>query len=149
MPQQLLLLDETEIVGYYNLEHKDTPSYANGCVCIVGDAAHAMTPWQGAGVGQAFEDAAVLGSLLNHVSNREDIQTAFRAFDAVRRQRCQRVIDSSRETGMIKCGLSSEVGMNAQEMREGLDGRWDFIINLDLERHIEDALIKFRHFQGH
>ncbi|KAK3380563.1 hypothetical protein B0T24DRAFT_522254, partial [Lasiosphaeria ovina] len=69
--------------GYSQWEHKSTPKYARGRVYIVGDAAHATTPGQGAGVGQAFEDAAVLGALFGSVARPEDIDAAFKAFDAV------------------------------------------------------------------
>ncbi|KAN0109198.1 salicylate hydroxylase [Russula decolorans] len=41
------------------------PFYAFGNVAILGDAAHAMTPFLGAGAGQAIEDASVLASLLS------------------------------------------------------------------------------------
>ncbi|KAH9989922.1 FAD/NAD-P-binding domain-containing protein [Russula compacta] len=42
------------------------PFFSFGNVAILGDAAHAMTPFQGAGAGQAIEDASVLASLLSH-----------------------------------------------------------------------------------
>ncbi|KAI0390279.1 salicylate hydroxylase [Xylariaceae sp. FL0594] len=135
-----ILYGGESFVGYYNLEHRNTPTYANNCVAIMGDAAHAMTPWQGAGVGQAFEDAAVLGSLFAKVFSSKDVRTALSVFDVVRRPRCQRIIESSRETGMIMCGLSDDVGMNVREMREALESRWVFIHAFDLEKHIEDAL---------
>ncbi|KAI1818800.1 hypothetical protein GGS20DRAFT_526921 [Poronia punctata] len=34
-----------------------TPTYANGRSCIIGDAAHTTSPYQGAGGGLAVEDA--------------------------------------------------------------------------------------------
>ncbi|KAH8111773.1 hypothetical protein DFH11DRAFT_1546362 [Phellopilus nigrolimitatus] len=42
------------------------PTSTHGGVVLIGDAAHAMTPNQGAGAGQVVEDAYVLGALLAH-----------------------------------------------------------------------------------
>jgi salicylate hydroxylase len=105
-----------------------------------------MTPWQGSGMGQAFEDAAVLGALCGRIRRRSDLKPAFKAFDAVRRPRNQRIVDSSTETGKIMCGIGSEVKMNVQDMRLALEKRWEFIIRFDLERHKQDALHMFADF---
>jgi len=48
-------------------EHVNAPAYVNGRVCIAGDAAHAMTPWQGSGAATAIEDAVVLGALFAQI----------------------------------------------------------------------------------
>ncbi|KAI1284787.1 salicylate hydroxylase [Xylaria sp. FL0933] len=113
-------------------------------VCLVGDAAHATTPWQGSGTGLAIEDAMVVGALLAEISSSKDIESAFRAYDEVRRPRCQQVIDSSRETGRILCGQS---GLQADKLRGLLAPRWDFIFGLDMEAHKQDALAKMREIQ--
>ncbi|KAI8954474.1 salicylate hydroxylase [Xylaria longipes] len=139
-----LALDQSDPSRYSEWEHKSTPTYANKYVCLVGDAAHATTPWQGAGTGLAIEDSMVLAALLAKVSSAEDIESAFRAYDWVRRPRCQQVIDSSRETGRILCGQS---GLEANKLRELLAPRWNFIFGLDMEIHKQDALNKMRKFQ--
>ncbi|KAL4246567.1 FAD/NAD(P)-binding domain superfamily protein [Abortiporus biennis] len=46
-------------------ESKTLPFWTRGRVVLLGDAAHSMTPHQGAGAGQAIEDAYVLSSLLS------------------------------------------------------------------------------------
>ncbi|KAI1123319.1 salicylate hydroxylase [Nemania abortiva] len=142
-----LLLDQPNPEGYSAWEHKTTSTYANGCICIVGDAAHAMTPWQGAGAGQAIEDAMVMGALLTKVSSADDIPTAFQAFDAVRRPRCQQIIDSSRGTGQIMCGQDPDVQLDLEKMKESLKRRWKLIHALDMAKHQEDALRKMQEFE--
>ncbi|KAI1085418.1 FAD/NAD(P)-binding domain-containing protein [Whalleya microplaca] len=134
-----LFLDQPDPQGYSQYEHKSTPTYSNGRVCIMGDAAHATTPWQGAGAGQAFEDAVILGTLLASISSVEEIYTAFKAHDAVRRPRCQRVVDSSRGTGEIFTGQNKEVGMSLNKLQSALAGRWDFL-SIDLDAHKKEAL---------
>ncbi|CAJ2510945.1 Uu.00g065700.m01.CDS01 [Anthostomella pinea] len=128
-------------------EHKSTPTYANGRICIVGDAAHAATPWQGAGAGQAIEDAVVLGALFGCISSSEEIDAVFEAFDGVRRPRCQQVIDSSRETGRILCGQIGGVH-DVDGFREALAHRWDFLYDFDIARHKEEALAKLEEMKG-
>lgn len=110
----------------------------------MGDAAHATTPWQGAGAGQAFEDAAVLGALLGSTTSAEGIEAAFKAYDIVRRPRCQRVIDSSRGTGEIACGQNKDIGLDPDKLRNALATRWAFIFAMDLETHKQEALEKMR-----
>ncbi|KAI1752987.1 salicylate hydroxylase [Xylaria castorea] len=137
-----LALDQDDLHGYSQWEHKDTPYYSTGAVCITGDAAHAMTPWQGSGAAVAFEDAMILQELLSHVQSPMQIEAAFKAYDALRRPRCQRIIDSSRETGMILCGQNADAGLDPEKLGQLLATKWDFIAGLDMEEHKKDAVIK-------
>jgi salicylate hydroxylase len=72
-----------------------------GRTCLIGDAAHSMPPHQGAGSGQAMEDAYVIAELLNAIDKqnptREEIDAAFKAYDEVRAPRANRVKDTSQE----------------------------------------------------
>ena len=58
---------------------------------MMGDAAHASTPWQGQGASQAVEDALVLETLLGKVKDAKHIPNALAAYDQVRRPRTQRI----------------------------------------------------------
>lgn len=71
----------------------------------------------------------VLGALLRKVKSADEIAAAFRAYDTVRRPRCQRVIDSSREMGRICCG--AEVGLDPDDLRAAMAGKWEFLFGLD------------------
>lgn len=142
-----MCLEEAGQYAYSQWEHKSTPTYANGRVCLIGDAAHATTPWQGAGAGLALEDAMVLAALFSNISQPEDINAAFKAFNALRRPRGQQVIDSSNGTGLIMCGQDPDLGLNAEKLVQGLLPRWGFIFGLDMETHKQDAVAKMREFQ--
>jgi 2-polyprenyl-6-methoxyphenol hydroxylase-like FAD-dependent oxidoreductase len=61
-------------------------SYHRGCVVLLGDAAHAMTPNLGQGGGQALEDAIVLAAA---VRRTRDVATAVAHYDHERRPRTQ------------------------------------------------------------
>ncbi|KAK4169819.1 salicylate hydroxylase [Cladorrhinum sp. PSN259] len=144
-----LLLDQEDPHSYSQYEHKSTPTYSRGRVCIVGDAAHATTPWQGAGAGQAFEDAVILEALFRRVTSAREIEAAFKAYDALRRPRGQQVIDSSRGTGKILTGSDEGVGLDPEKMGPALGPRWAFLYSLDLNAYKKEAVEKFREFQGH
>lgn len=94
----------------------------------------------GAGAGIALEDAMVLGKLIANVSSAEEIAAALKAYDALRRPRCQKVVDTSRDTGLLFCGV---YGLDVAELRVQISTRWNFILQLDMEKHIEEALEEF------
>ncbi|KAL2285285.1 hypothetical protein FJTKL_08235 [Diaporthe vaccinii] len=54
---------------------------------LVGDAAHHMLTFQRQGGGQAIEDDAALGILLDHVEDKEAIENRLQLFEKVRRNR--------------------------------------------------------------
>lgn len=124
----------------YLWEHPAAHTYVSGPICVMGDAAHATTPWQGSGAGMAIEDSLILSTLLGHADSVATSRLALKAYDAVRRERTQRVVESSRETGIIRTGRSTEFGLSLQKFQEKLLSRWDFIIDFDNKRHREEAL---------
>ncbi|TBU57688.1 FAD/NAD(P)-binding domain-containing protein [Dichomitus squalens] len=78
------------------------PTFVSGRVALLGDAAHAMMPYQGAGAGQSIEDAYVLATLLGDArTTLATIDRALCAYDAVRRPFAQRVQEASRENGLL------------------------------------------------
>lgn len=106
----------------------------------MGDAAHATTPWQGSGAGMAIEDSLVLSTLLGRAETVAQASLALKVYDQVRRPRTQRVVESSRGTGMMRTGLDREVGLDLLKFRQRLLSRWDFIIDFDNKQHCADAL---------
>ncbi|TEY30748.1 hypothetical protein BOTCAL_0848g00010 [Botryotinia calthae] len=79
------------------LDHLLAPRYYSRSIVIMGDAAHATTPFQGAGAGQVIEDALVLSTLLGQVQCLHDIEPALAAYNTVRIPRTQRVVQTSRD----------------------------------------------------
>jgi salicylate hydroxylase len=65
------------------------PRWHRGRVALIGDAAHPMLPFIAQGAAQAIEDAAALGRCIRHPD-------AFALFEAVRRERVERVVQFSR-----------------------------------------------------
>ncbi|GAW17103.1 hypothetical protein ANO14919_065530 [Xylariales sp. No.14919] len=141
-----LILDQEDPKGYAQWEHKFTPTYANNRVCIVGDAAHATSPWQGAGAGISIEDAFIIGHLFSNISTAAEIEPAFKAFDALRRPRCQQVVDNGRRTGRLFCGQDETAGVNAEKLSRELGLMFGPLGALDLKLHKEDALSIMQEF---
>jgi 2-polyprenyl-6-methoxyphenol hydroxylase-like FAD-dependent oxidoreductase len=69
------------------------PRWHAGRLVLVGDAAHATTPGVGQGAAQAIEDAVVLADRLAH---RDELQSAFAEYEAIRRPRVDVVLKLSR-----------------------------------------------------
>ncbi|KAF2451243.1 FAD/NAD(P)-binding domain-containing protein [Karstenula rhodostoma CBS 690.94] len=121
----------------------DAPTYINGYVCIMGDAAHCMTSWQGSGAAQALEDAMILDTLLGQVKYVSDIPAVVRAYNHVRRCRTQRIVHSSAETGLIMCGRGTDTGLDIGKVQQLLPGQWHFIYDHDHAKHKQAALRSF------
>ncbi|GKZ26423.1 hypothetical protein AbraIFM66951_004927 [Aspergillus brasiliensis] len=125
-------------------EHAPASTYhRRGRICLVGDAAHASTPHQGAGAGMAVEDVFVLSRLLGEVKKKSDLERAFVAYDAVRRPRTQQLVRTSRDAGMLYECQKEGVWDDVAKIREDLDMRMRWIWDLDVEQHLQDALDVF------
>jgi salicylate hydroxylase len=122
-------------------EHPHIPTFAKSKIAILGDAAHASTPHQGAGAGQAIEDAHVLAELLAdpRVTSSDDVAIAFKAYDAVRRERSQRVVTSSKENADLLCLCYEGVGDDAQKLKDTWQERFRWLWDVDIEEQAEKA----------
>lgn len=101
-------------------DREPLPQWVDGRSVLLGDAAHAMLPRQGAGAGQAIEDGWILGRALHdyfHGSPSEKLATGLDRwlglFQAVRLPRARKAQRTAREAGDV-------YEMQTQDM-EGLD----------------------------
>ncbi|SEP96358.1 salicylate hydroxylase [Devosia sp. YR412] len=75
-----------------------TPKWHAGNIGILGDAAHAMVPFQAQGAAMGIEDAATLAPLLIREASAE---AAFEKYEAMRQKRVARVARTSATNGKI------------------------------------------------
>jgi salicylate hydroxylase len=106
----------------------ETWCFMEGKVALVGDAAHAMCPHQGAGAGQAIEDGYILARALAHflkgksggaklaVGEPPSLEECMLLYQRVRLPRAQMVQKTSREAGdLYQLQLPEFEGMSYDE----------------------------------
>ncbi|KAH6674883.1 hypothetical protein B0J14DRAFT_616723 [Halenospora varia] len=70
-----------------------------GRVVLIGDAAHAMLPFMNQGAATSIEDAAVLAEYLSRAASEADIPAVLRAFQAIRKLRCEAISMAAQRNG--------------------------------------------------
>ncbi|RYE74228.1 MAG: hypothetical protein EOO80_17650, partial [Oxalobacteraceae bacterium] len=115
-----------------------TPTWHRGNIGILGDAAHAMVPFQAQGAAMGIEDAATLGPLLVESAEPE---AAFARYAAVRQDRVGRVARLSASNGRIfhmkwPLSMARDTVMRMQGPRAHLD-RLGWIYGYDVAPAVE------------
>jgi len=87
------------------LEREPLPTWSDGRVALLGDAAHPMTPYMAQGAATSIEDAAILARCLEDVAG-EDIEGAFKRYEAHRKPRTSVVQAISSANTWMKGGES-------------------------------------------
>ncbi|SMX34485.1 FAD-dependent monooxygenase [Actibacterium lipolyticum] len=92
-PDIRALLDRVESVHLWGLfRHPVAETWFKGNAALIGDAAHPTLPFLAQGANMALEDAWALTSAL---ANNDDTQQALAAYQAVRRKRCEKIVDAA------------------------------------------------------
>ena len=74
-------------------------------ICLIGDAAHAMTPNMGQGAGQAIEDALALARFLS--GNKANVEKGFSDFQHYRIKKVNQIVNNSWRIGKLAHTKSS------------------------------------------
>ncbi|OJD19242.1 hypothetical protein AJ78_00772 [Emergomyces pasteurianus Ep9510] len=135
-----LLCDQPEQPAIYLWEQPPARTYISGPVCMMGDAAHATTPWQGSGCSMSFEDSLILSTLLGRSKTPAEALVALRVYDQVRRPRTQQIVESSRGTGFIMTGKGEKTGLDLEKLKQEILPRWDFILDFDNAKARDGAI---------
>ncbi|MNO97144.1 Salicylate hydroxylase [compost metagenome] len=118
----------------------ELPGYVHGRVALIGDAAHAMLPHQGAGAGQGLEDAYFLARLLGDPRMSQDnLHAMLDAYDAVRRPRACQVQRTSWQAGELYELRDRQVGADENALAATLERRFDWLWNHDLDADVAQA----------
>ncbi|KAF7323219.1 Salicylate hydroxylase [Mycena chlorophos] len=136
-PDAMVIVKQLKTPSKWSIHTLDPlQTFVKGNIALVGDAAHAMAPHLGSGVGQGFEDVYVLTQLLGHPAcNLSNIGSVLEAYDAIRRPRANFVLKESLRAGTIyeSFGLP---GYGAEDMEGHLANIWDPIWRHDIEADI-------------
>ena len=87
-----------------------------GRICVIGDGAHAISPFLGQGANQAIQDSYLLGKLLTEMNH----EAAFRSFYAIRHPTMQNLISVSKGLEYARMGESYLSNIMRQCMRGGV-----------------------------
>lgn len=96
------VLESTSASAILRNDIHDFAPIARWCkknICLIGDAAHAMTPNMGQGACQAIEDAYFLAKAV--IKENNNIQQAFLNFQSVRKIRVDRIVKQSSQIGKM------------------------------------------------
>jgi 2-polyprenyl-6-methoxyphenol hydroxylase-like FAD-dependent oxidoreductase len=86
--------DEMIVYPVYDIPNLKKWYKAN--ICLIGDAAHAVSPHVGQGASLALEDTAILAKLLDQESS---VEQAFEKFQEARQERVKKIIKTARKIG--------------------------------------------------
>jgi salicylate hydroxylase len=147
-----LLPEKLTKYAVFDLADNPAPTYAAGRVCVAGDAAHASCPFHGAGAGMGVEDALVLAELLAHVQDMDmdmsvpvaaarprALEAALQAYSAVRMERSQWVVQSSRAQGDILQWRHPDTGADAAKIKAEFERRTRKIWDFDVDAMVAEA----------
>ncbi|CZR51329.1 related to salicylate hydroxylase [Phialocephala subalpina] len=78
-----------DVLEWRLFTHKEAPTWVHpeGKVCLIGDSAHAMTPYLAQGAAMGIEDAAILGGLLEKFPSPSDLPSTLKMYDKLRIKR--------------------------------------------------------------
>ena len=120
----------------YFLRHNEP--YYKGRTCLLGDSAHAAMPHLGGGAGMAMEDAYILSNLIASVPGVDDLEEAFRAYDAIRRPRAHGLVERCQDAMKTWCLEDADARDNMKVVEERLlesfRWLWDEHLEEDLQR---------------
>ena len=106
---QAVLKAAPEVHKWGIFERGPLPTWSKGRVVLLGDACHPMTPYMASGAAMALEDAAVLARAIAEI---DDLETAFRVYEASRKPR----------TSAVQAGSSANTWMRNETNPDWLYG---------------------------
>ncbi|KAK4112661.1 FAD/NAD(P)-binding domain-containing protein [Canariomyces notabilis] len=147
----------------FDMAEHPAPGYVRGRVCVAGDAAHATGPHLGAGGGMGIEDALVLAELLAEVDRRVRVrapgleneerelergkerlvETALALYNAVRYERTQGVVRSTRAACDLFHWKDPAVGRDPERFGREITGMFHAVWDYDVEGMVVGALAQW------
>ncbi|KAL7893054.1 hypothetical protein HDV64DRAFT_157149 [Trichoderma sp. TUCIM 5745] len=135
------LMENTDHWGIFDLS-PEIPTYYSGKLrlLLLGDSAHACAPHQGAGAGQALEDAYILSHVLGICNSSSDLLAAFSAYESVRMPRAKFVQIHGRRQGELLDLQRPDIGDDLEKLKAVIDVPIREIWNCNLVAELDKAL---------
>jgi salicylate hydroxylase len=96
-------------------DREPLPTWTEGRLTLLGDAAHPMLPHLGQGANQSIEDGMALATILAR-ANRATAPAALLAYERLRRERVALVQRGARENGLRYDSANSDLGVRDAEI---------------------------------
>ncbi|KAG8216223.1 FAD/NAD(P)-binding domain-containing protein [Butyriboletus roseoflavus] len=130
-------IDKGTLWAVHTVKH--LPTYYHGRVALIGDAAHAMMPFQGSGAGESIEDAYLLATALGHPSTKvETIPRALAVYDKLRRPLSSKAALRAQINGQICTWQAGDIPLT--KLGETLTKNWEWLWLSELDGAIDDAV---------
>lgn len=127
----------------YTHESIDHWVHASARFCLIGDSAHAMTPYLAQGAAMGIEDAAILGGILEAFPDKGDLVKSLRIYEKLRIERTSMVATASIDSRWF---TQMEDGPEQQKRDEYLlshPGIWPGHINIRSRKEFLDELFGY------
>lgn len=95
-----LIAQAEEVLEFPMVDRDPLPSWTEGAVTLLGDAAHPMYPIGSNGASQAILDAAALGAALEEGPS---VAAALQAYESLRRPATAAIVQANRKNGPEQC----------------------------------------------
>jgi len=110
------LLSQVEATFRWALyDREPLPTWSQGRLTLLGDAAHPMLPHLGQGANQSIEDGMALATILAYAS-RATAPAALLAYEQLRRERVAQVQRGARENGLRYDSANPDLGVRDAEI---------------------------------
>lgn len=117
------------------------PTWHKGSVCLIGDAAHAISPHAGQGATMAIEDTVVLAKCLHDI---KDTKKAFAMFEQIRKKRAEKVVKVAQQledvftmTNPVKKWFRNKVTIPLFIKRGTKPADWIYSYKVDWDKNIQ------------
>ncbi|KUI65822.1 3-hydroxybenzoate 6-hydroxylase 1 [Cytospora mali] len=92
-------VDPATVKVWQLMDMEKLPTWTEGKLALLGDAAHPFTPHQGQGAGQAIEDAAALSVVLPRGTSPDAVPERLKLYEKIRYTRAHQIQEYSRLAG--------------------------------------------------
>ncbi|CAD6452830.1 988dd662-1f9a-4488-970c-85cb9730d938 [Sclerotinia trifoliorum] len=141
-----MILEHVDTVLEWRLyTHEELNSWIHKSenLCLIGDAAHAMTPYLAQGAAMSIEDAAILGALLEKYPNNNTLPEALSKYFNLRQKRTAMIAKASIESRYFTQMPDGDLQKDRDEYLLTHPGIWREHINIRSRREFLDELFGY------
>ena len=99
-PVQKLIQNSSNFIKQNIYDLLSLPSWYKGRMCLIGDAAHTVSPNSGQGCSLALEDSLLLARILSQ--SKDDYEKSFKKLEELRKQRVETIVLEGRKRAKDK-----------------------------------------------